>query len=158
MSCRYKETKKGVGVLRLAGGSGWAGKPVVNTVVVDMRKTPNWRKIKVDRGMLASLRVKGSKKRTVVHFGSQAGTITKRTKSVIKFHPNSKGNKFIFENTTASHGPFNHMQRIEIQGFKAGDKIELRNIGKTYELSDLQKQGGFYVVPGVHELKLKVFT
>ncbi len=71
----------------------------------------------IDRGMLAQLIVTGTRKSDRIELGAQAGTISKRHTSKIKLGKDRVKDVFTFTNTTASHGPFNHAQRIVVMQF-----------------------------------------
>ena len=139
------------GKIKLIGQGNWAAQPVVDRVKVKL--TGKVRKLLVDKGMLASLNVRGTKKSDKVEFGAQAGTITKRTRSVISFGNDTAKDVFIFTNTTKSHGPFNHAQNIVIKQFGKEDKIKLKNIGKTFGYNDVRGDGS---LPGVPVTAIKV--
>lgn len=150
MTCQIKERKRR-NVLLITGNKGWAGQPVVDRMTVNLRGKTT--KVVIDRGMLAQLIVKGSRKADRIELGAQAGTISKRFTSKIKLGKDDKKDIFTFTNTTASHGPFNHAQRIVVQQFGKEDVIRLKNVGRTIRYNDIQADGS---IPGVPRLAIRV--
>lgn len=150
MSCRVEKTKRG-GRIMLQGGSGWAGKPVINRMRVKLRGDVS--DVTIDRGMLAQLTVIGTKGSDRITLGGQAGTISKRFTSRIRLGNDNAKDVFTFTNTTQSHGPFNHAQRIVVSDFGREDVIKLANVGRTIRYGDIQKDGS---IPGVPRLAIRV--
>ncbi len=137
--------------LILRGNNGWAGQPVINRIRIRLKGPVS--KVSIDRAMAASWSIKGADH---IEFGPQAGAITKRVNSVIDFKGDGS-HSFSFANTTKEHGPFNHMQRFRVHNFGPKDVIELRNIGRTFRLDDLQSvAAGLYGLPGVPPTSLVV--
>ena len=150
MTCEVVERKKR-GEIVMRGRPGWAGQPVVDRVRVTLKGETN--AVTIDQGMLAQLVVRGTKGADRITLGAQAGTITKRLTSRIQLGKDEVKDVFTFTNTTASHGPFNHMQRVVVSEFGKEDVIYLRNRGKRFGYSDVRSDGG---LPGVPVTSLRV--
>ena len=107
--------------------------------------------------MQAEYRLKGNSSKNRFVFGNQAGSITKRKRSIIDFGQDTVKDKFIFRNSVPGK-PFNHMQRIRIKNFGREDVIVLKNIGQTFRFKDLERVGvDKFVLPGVSPASLTVF-
>lgn len=146
-------------VLRLTGNASWAGQPVINELRLNLRKDDDITRVKFDRMMQASYRIRGTQGRDRIIFGPQAGAITKRLRSVINFgKDDGVRDVFKFSNTVPGK-PFNHMQRIQLRNFGQEDVVKLQNIGRTFRWNDLVGIGdGRYAVPGVSTLALEVLA
>ena len=153
---RVSENKRGTR-LKLRGNRSWAGQPVIDRVRIRLRDGVTG--VSINQGMLAQVRVAGSRQGDRIVFGDQAGTITKRFNSIINFGKDNEKDVFTFRNTTREHGPFNHMQRIRITNFGREDVIRLQNIGRAFRFKDLERAGtNKWVLPGVSPASLEVFT
>lgn len=152
MTCELVPRKR-LDQIVMQGRSGWAGQPVVDRVRIKLRG--DVRSVAINRGMLAQLTVIGTKGPDRITLGSQAGTISKRFTSRIKLGKDNARDVFTFTNTTASHGPFNHAQRIVIQQFGKEDIIRLKNVNRVIRYKDIQGDGS---IPGVPRLAIRVET
>jgi hypothetical protein len=150
MTCEVVERKKR-GEIVMRGRPGWAGQPVVDRVRVTLKGETN--AVTIDQGMLAQLVVRGTKGADRITLGAQAGTITKRFTSRIQMGKDTARDVFTFTNTTASHGPFNHMQRVVVTEFGREDEIRLANVGRVIRYDDVQGDGS---IPGVPRLSIRV--
>jgi hypothetical protein len=150
MTCEVVERKKR-GEIVMRGRPGWAGQPVVDRVRVTLKGETN--AVTIDQGMLAQLVVRGTKGADRITLGAQAGTITKRFTSRIQMGKDTARDVFTFTNTTASHGPFNHMQRVVVTEFGREDEIQLANVGRVIRYDDVQGDGS---IPGVPRLSIRV--
>ncbi len=142
--------------LKLRGNSSWKGQPVVGRIKVNLKDEVTG--VNFDQMMQASYRISGTKGRDRIVFKDQAGSITKRTRSIINFKEDDAKDKFVFKNRVPGK-PFNHMQRMVIKNFGREDVIVLKNIGRKFRYGDLQPAGvDEWTLPGVPPLSLTVLT
>jgi hypothetical protein len=146
------------GVLRLAGNESWKGQPVVGRLRVRLSETDDVTRVRFDRMMQASYRVRGTKGRNRFVWGFQAGAITKRTSSVIDFVNDNARDVLVFRNTTPKN-PVVHMQRFKIKNFGPEDLIKLDNLNRNIRQKDLRRMAdGRYMIPGVDPSKMVVMN
>jgi hypothetical protein len=152
MNCEVISRKSG-GQVVMKGRPGWAGQSVTDRVKVTLKGAT--RRLLIDQGMLAQLTVIGTNGPDRITLGGQAGTISKRFTSKIQLGQDQSKDVFTFTNTSASHGPFNHAQRIVVSEFGREDEIRLANVGRTIRYDDVQGDG---TIPGVSRLSIRVET